>query len=433
MTPNAETDSAGRGRGARYRYLDVLRGIAVLGILPANIPYFSMPLLAADAQTGEFASSADLVAFHATRFFVDYKFITLFSLLFGVGMGILHAKATQRGASFNGLMLRRLVALGVFGGLHVVLLWYGDILIYYAVFGMATFWFVSREPRRLFRVGVFLILVPVVVMALAAGALAVVERIPEFRTELASDAASSAAEVQLFVQQARDGTWGEFLEAVITFHPEVESTIYREGSFVKIVVMRVVSWIVGIIFVGMYIGWRIVGLFLIGMAWARAGWFLEPAENSGAFRRMLRLGLVVGLPLQVVSSVLFQSAGDSMALHVLAELAQYTGSLGFAAVYAALIGLACAGDVPRACKPFEAVGRLAFSNYILQSLICTTIFYSYGLAWFGQLSRAQLWFIVPIVWAIALVWSWAWMQRFRMGPLEALWRRITYGTRVGRN
>lgn len=414
------------GPSERVRYLDVLRGIALLGILPANLPSFGLPVTTAGDAHYASGGTAGVVAFHVTRFFFDYKFITIFSLLFGAGIMILRGRAEAAGRSFPRVILRRLGALWLFGVAHAVLFWFGDVLAYYALTGLVLCWASSWSPDALRRAGITLVLVPVLFMAALVPVLHLVQNDPAVRPFLDE---IKAAGGDGFVAGSTTGSWEEFFRSLEHWGPAFETEVMGQGSFLRITVVRTATWVFGVFAWGFYFAWRIAGLFLLGMAWVKSGWFVRPAGHLDAFRRMIVVGLAAGIPLQIVSSAL-ELADLPPAGAMLAELAQYTGSLGLAAAYAGIVAwIVVRHGTARWLVPFEAIGRTAFSNYILQTVLCTTLFLSYGFAMFGRLDRAQLWIVVAGVWSVQLLVSPWWVARFRYGPLEWVWRAATYWKR----
>ncbi len=398
----------------RVRSLDVLRGVALLGILPANIPYFGLPAALGRVDRG--------FAYHATRLFFDYKFITIFSLLFGVGIALQRRSAERSGRSFGWTMTRRLLVLWIFGIAHAVLLWYGDIVSYYAPLGLLLFWASGARPRRLAIAGSILIAIPIVGMGTVAPLISLRPDRPPASWLSATEVPRGDAAA---ARRAVHGSDREFLEALQPPGPELERAVFREGSYGRVTIFRAVLWIGGLFEWGWYIGWRIAGLFLLGMALAGTGWLSAPVDR-GRVLRVAAIGMAVGLPLHVGSSFLAGTAPVSTARDLWAELLLYAGSLASAAAYVALVGLATAGGVPRVLRPLEAIGRTAFSNYLLQSLLCTLFFYSYGLARFDTLDSLDLWLVVAAVWAVQLVVSPLWLSAFAAGPVEWLWRTLTY-------
>ncbi len=405
----------------RSRYLDVLRGIAILGILPANLPSFALPISNDDPAWVTGGGFHEVLVHQATRLLFDQKFITLFSLLFGAGLWVLRANAEAAGRGFAPRILRRLGFLWGAGVAHAVFLWWGDVLAYYAIFGLLCCWAGGWEPRWLRLLGVILILLPAVMLALAVPVLWIAA--PEVAQPpdpiLTPDGVVAAVH----------GSWGDFLSALDrVWDTRFVAEVYRSGSYARIMVVRTVHWAFMGVTVLVYYGWRIAGLFLIGLAWAKEGWLLRPEAHREKFRLLLRAGFVVGMPLQAASCALDAGGWGGTAGAVLAELAQYLGSIGLAAAYAGGVGLLCARPaLPRGFGLLAKVGRTAFSNYLLQSVLCTFVFYSYGLGWFGRLDRLELLGVGLAVWGIQLGLTAWWMRHRSMGPLERLWRAVTNG------
>lgn len=413
----------------RYGFLDVLRGVAILGILPENIPLMGLPTTLADVpHVVTSAGWREPLAFHLTRFFGDYKFLSIFSLLFGVGLALPfeRCRATRRG--FRGLYVRRLAVLAMFGAAHACLIWAGDILAFYALLGLVVMWAANWTPRRLARVGAILLAVPCV-MLLALSALA------PFRASLPEGVGTMLFDPPTFSDWREDpATFLHLpLEQRLSHLPAWETHVFRDGGYVAGTVLRAFLWLTGLAGLIPYVGWRVAGLFLIGMAWMRAGWFASPREHLPPFRRLAVWGAAVGVPIQTAAVALPLAWPRLSGIDALAEALQYAGSLGMSAIYVYLVArlVTTAGDAA-VTRALAAIGRAALSNYILQSLLCTFVFYSHGLAWFGRFDRMQLWGVVLACWGANVGLSVTWMRRFQFGPLEWLWRRLTYGRVLAR-
>ncbi len=421
----------------RSRHIDVLRGIAILGILPANIPYFAWPLATVEGGIPAAAAIGEQIAIHATRFAVDYKFISIFSLLFGVGIVVMRRSAEAAGHSFAGRMLRRFAVLGVVGVAHGLLLWPGDILFSYAVGGLVLFLLAGLGARALAWIGGSLFAIPVLfmgglVLLLTVLSVSGVEEYAEFETWFCRELRGLGS---LTVDDARalvHGDFDEFFAKIWSFEPPLETVVYREGSFGHGLAMRFAVWVVAVVFIAFYFSWRIGGLFLIGMALAKCDWFLrsDHPDARARFGALVKWGLLLGLPVQILANVLLASQGGSIAIYAGTELAQYTGSLGLAFAYVGAIGWLFAQREPgRWARPFEAVGRTALSCYLLESLILFGVFQRWGLGLFGTMSRVELWGLVFVVAASLLIVATAWLRFFRIGPAEWLLRSVTYWRR----
>jgi uncharacterized protein len=408
----------------RIRWLDVLRGVAILGIVPANVVAFAWPMTVTD-RPAWFTDGAlrEWVAYLFTRGLFEYKFITLFSLLFGVGLFILRSGVEARGGSFGRVALRRFSLLAVIGALHVALLWFGDILFHYAVIALLVCWVTVWSPRTLKWIGGILIALPAFGLLALLPILALVEGNAEIAELFLAEPGMD------YVQGAATGTWPEFFGAFAHFGPALEIDVHRQGTWTHRMGLRVVAWLFATVSLAFYFGWRMIGLFLLGIAFAKDGTFLRWEVHLPAFRRVLRLGLVTGVPLQLAALVLHVK-GEGLTPRMGAELLQYLGSLALAAAYlGAAVLVIHHRPGARWIAPVEAVGRMALSNYLLQSVLCVSIVAGLGL--FGAIDRASLWLLVLFVWTVNLGWSTPWLRRFGVGPVEWAWRRAAHGRARG--
>ncbi|MFQ5503623.1 MAG: DUF418 domain-containing protein [Planctomycetota bacterium] len=419
-------DKGDRGRGdpERYRYLDVLRGVAVFGILPVNIAFFGLP--AAEAQDGPDAGGfLECLVEHGTEALCHYRFLSIFAFLFGIGIVIIRERCASRGLPFGEVMVRRLIALLTFGALHVLLLWYGDILFFYALAGLVLFSCSGCKPRTLWTAGAILVLLPILLFGVAVAA-------PELVVAAGAEHVGVCEEaLREEMTGAATGSTEQFLAALPERHPAFETAVFRDGSFARQIVLRLVMWGMHLALLGLFLGSWIAGLMLIGMASAKSRWILRPEQHRGRFLRLTRWGLGVGLPLQCSGTWLRLQAELSARMELLGELFRFSASLGIAAAYVGLLGLLCARrQLPAWTTRVAAVGRTALSNYILQSLLCTILFYPWGFGLFGSLDRRALLGVVIAVWILELAITSLWLGFFHTGPLEGLWRWMTYGPRA---
>ncbi|MXP41787.1 DUF418 domain-containing protein [Altererythrobacter soli] len=386
--------------GERLVTLDFIRGVAVLGILFANITAFGQPYMAYfwPPALVEPATGGDKLVWLFQAIFVDNKFRGLFSLLFGAGIYLFLQRASERGLGHS-LQFRRLVVLLAFGLLHYFLIWRGDILTVYAVAGMFALPMLDWTARKQLYVGVASYVSGLVVMIALLGAAG--------GAELGSPKAAQDA-----LDQAR-----------------AESLLYREGSYAEIV-QAAVSEHSGQLpqEVVLVVSTETLPLMLIGAALFRMGLFsggMDPAR----LRRWGWIGVTVGA-LATVPIALWPYRADfpfGLTLFVFNGLAR-VGQLPMVLGLAALLSL----WAPNAVRGwlgscFAAAGRMAFSNYLGTSVLMMFVFHGWALGLFGQLGRVELLGVVLAAWALMLAWSPAWLVRFRYGPLEWLWRCLTYG------
>ena len=386
----------------RIASLDVLRGFAVLGILVMNIQAFAMPTAAYFNPTayGDLSGS-NFFTWLVSYLFVDHKFLSMFSLLFGAGICLFADRVEARSGRSVGLHYQRMFWLLLFGLVHAYFLWSGDILVTYALCGFAIFFLRNRSPRTLVIIGLAVFSVASVIYT-AIGM--TTEFIPdkdvaEIAAVWAPDAAQIDAELLAyrggwFTQQAQRGT--DTLEMHTTALP------------IKLL-------------------WQSAGIMLMGMAFYR--WHILSAVRSDAFYRYLALiGFGVGVPVVAVGAWWNFAVGWSWDRSMfLGSQFNYWGSLAMAFGYVGLTMLAVRrGWFSALQMRFAAVGRMAFTNYIAQTLICTTIFYGHGFGLFGSVDRWQQAIVVIAVWGIQLWWSPLLLRHFRYGPLEWSWRALTY-------
>ena len=387
--------------GERIAALDVLRGFAVLGILVMNVQSYAMIEAAyLNPTANDKLDGAGLWVWLISHVFFDTKFIAIFSTLFGAGMALMSERAAARGASVA-VHYRRQFWLLIIGLAHAHLIWYGDILVPYALCGFLLYSLRNLRPSRLLVAGFAMTLVPPLLFTLFG--LSVPSMPTEVRDELAAGWAPPVADV------------------------EAEIAVYTGGYLEQLPVRSATA--IGMetsVFLILFL-WRCGGLMLVGMALFKLG-VLSARSSPAAYRRMAATGLTVGLAI-VLAGVLY-NARHEFAFEYSTFQGQtfnLTGSLGVALGFIAVVMLAVQnGWLPGLQRRLAAAGRMALSNYISQSVICTLIFYGHGFGLFEQVGRLGQLAIVVAIWVLQLLWSPWWLARFRFGPLEWLWRSLTY-------
>ncbi len=389
---------------ARMPSLDLLRGVAVLGILIMNVQFFAM-IHAAYFNPTSFGDLTGLnyAAWWFAHVFADQKFMTIFSALFGAGIVLMGERVEARGGSPAWLHYKRTFWLLAFGAAHAYLLWYGDILFVYGLCALVVIWFRRRRPVTQFAAGLALLAIGSALYFLAG--LSLPNWPPEQYQQALSAWAPSAAKVAEEVA-AYQGSWREQMAHRVPTSVEFHTIAFAFWGF-----------------------WRAAGLMLIGMALYRWGLF-SAKLSAGAYRRLMVLGFGVGLPLVLYGWHQHEARGwDYDYSYFLGSQYNYWGSLFVSLAYVCVVMLWFgSGSLPALAKRLVAVGRMAFSNYILQTLILTTIFYGHGFGWFGGPTRWQQLLIMLGVWTVSLLVSPWWLGRYRFGPLEWLWRSLTYAS-----
>ena len=386
----------------RIESLDVLRGFAVLGILVMNIQSFAMPGAAYLNPTayGDL-NGINFFTWLVSYLLVDQKFMSIFSMLFGAGICLFADRAEARSGRSAGLHYRRTFYLLVFGFVHAYFLWSGDILVAYALCGSVIFLFRNRSPRMLVVIG---LVVFAVASVLSIGIGLTTEFIPEKDVaDITATWAPDAAKIDAELLAYRSG-W---------FTLQAQRTSDTLGMHTTVLPIEVF--------------WQSAGIMLLGMALYR--WHILSAVRNDRFYCCLALiGFGVGLPVVAAGAWWNFAAGWNWERSMFfGSQFNYWGSLAMAFGYVGIVMLA----VRRGCfsalqTRLAAAGRMAFTNYIAQTLICTTIFYGHGFGLFGRVDRWQQAIVVIAVWGLQLWWSPLLMRRFRYGPLEWSWRALTY-------
>ncbi|MEK7866527.1 MAG: DUF418 domain-containing protein [Planctomycetota bacterium] len=387
---------------ARILAWDLMRGIAVLGILVANIPGMSLArwLVEADPSKVGTSSRIDWLAFVLVRVLADSKFMTAFSLLFGAGLALLHCKATTRGRGFGEVVSRRLVALFGVGVLHGTLIWFGDILTGYALVAPAALPFVRRRSRTLVIWAIALLLLSLLAMV------AIYSMDPDRWVERRKDANGTV----LSVEESRALETAEIAE------------VYSSGDFRRMLSPRVNWYVFGTLSYITVYGPRTLALFLLGIAAVRSRVAVDVADHRRFWRRLLWIGLGLGVPLHALHLAIGSATPSA---RMIAEFALYVGSLCQCLGYCGVAALWSLGSPLMGLKSrLAAVGRMAFTNYIAQSVI-TAIVFNY-LGFYDRLGRTEGLLLACAILALQVAWSRPWLARFRMGPLEWLWRAFTY-------
>lgn len=423
----------------RIASLDVLRGVAIFGIFMVNIPFFSMTLTDSIAIGGLADSSqGDQWAWLLVKALFELKFISLFSLLFGVGLVLQMMRLEARGAAFVPVYVRRLLTLALIGLAHGLLIWYGDILFMYAIAGSVLLLFRSLNAKSLLMLAAASFLLGGVIYGGCTAAGTVAEQAQAQRVHAAAE---ERTEDEIAATQHRtdvDDRWERYRAAMRESgynpeHPawgEAERIAYKEGPFLAALEIRAFSFIIGHILVaGVLLGFlpRILGFFLLGAALMKLGFFSP--KWSRWHLHLFIIGMLLGLPLEIASALSYPAADWSISgVSLLGEVVHYFSSMALCLGYVGGICLLVhSGRLRPISRALASVGRMALTNYIGQSIVATFVMYWWGLALFGELSRPQQLALVCGIFAGQIVFSVLWLQLFTMGPLEWLWRAATYG------
>lgn len=366
----------------RIQILDVIRGLAVFGILLVNMRFFSASLQTIQWRISLWPERWNVLTDTLIDVFVTGRFLSVFALLFGYGMMMMRERAEAAGRPFVRIYARRLAALALFGLIHGLFIWFGDILFHYAVVGFVLLLFHKAEPRTLLVWAVILLsLLPAVVL-------------------LTGPSGSEA----LLEPETEAWVWERIAH---------DQAVYSSGSYAEIQQARVMDWLTSA-FNHITFYPQILGLFLLGAYFAKCRLLHDVQATRSTLVKLAWWTGGAGLLL-------------TLGHNTLPDLSYIAGGPVVGLFYVAIVGILMANPTwERRLLVFAPVGRMAFTNYILQSVVCTLIFYGYGLGLYGQVGPLAASGLAVAVYVVQIVVSRVWLNRFRMGPLELVWRTLTY-------
>lgn len=397
------TDLSPISGSQRHIFLDSLRGFALLGVCLANYPEFSLYSFQPDEVAAAMPHAGiDRIVKFLQYLFIDGKFYTLFSLLFGIGFSIIISHAAERGADGFRIFYRRMIILCLIGCTHLMLVWSGDILLLYAVLGMLLPLFRNVSDRKILAVAAILLLLPIAI-----------------------DGICEATGV--FLARYPYGKWWEYA-AMYGITEENFGTWLRDADGYRAVHQFLIqgAWERLYEFVDGNRYFKVMGLFMIGFVAGRHKIYADLNLHRGLLKTIMKWGLAIGGPLSFLYAV---SGINGHCWGTTVHTILYTFSvypLGFA--YAAILGLICSRHGDWAVwRWFAWPGRMALTNYIGQSLIGMWLFYGIGLGLGARLGLGATELVAAGVFLFQILFSRMWLMFFRFGPLEWIWRMLTYG------
>ena len=383
----------------RIHSLDLLRGFAVLGILIMNITSFSQISMAyMNPKIGAGLEGYNQY-FHGFNFiFADTRFMSIFSMLFGAGVVLFTQRIEAKGKRVAALHYKRMFWLLLFGLIHAYFIWVGDILVAYAICGSLVFFFRKKSIRTLFIMAIILFLIPII-----------------------------------FNCMTYYGMPADELESTFAFfHPttkEIASqTQEMRGSYLEQMPLRMKEalGLQTVVFM-LEMFWRASAMMLLGMILYRKG-VLSAEKSTTYYKKMMWVGFVPGLILSGISlSQAYASEWNAAYVMNIGANYKFVSGIFMALGYIGLV-IWChkKGVFIKFQNRLRATGRMAFTNYIGMSVICTLIFNGHGLGLFGTLDRLEQFLIVISIWILILIISPLVLKNYRFGPLEWLWRKLTY-------
>jgi uncharacterized protein len=383
----------------RIHSLDLLRGFAVLGILIMNITSFSQISMAYLNPTIGAGLEGYNKYFHAFNYiFADTRFMSIFSMLFGAGVVLFTQRIEAKGAKAFGLHYKRMFWLLLFGLIHAYLIWHGDILVAYAICGSLVFFFRKSSVRKLLIFSIIFFLVPIGFNSLTYYGMP-----SEQLEEIFSFFNPSTQEI------------AKQTEAMLGSYSEQLPLRIKEA-----VNLQTLAFLIEIF-------WRTMSMMLLGMLLYKKG-ILSAEKSHFFYLKMMTFGFVVGL---IVSGFgLYQAYSiewkGSYVMNIGANY-KFVSAVSMALGYIGmLMWFYKKGILKQLQLRLQSVGRMAFTNYIGMSVICGFVFYGHGFGLFGSLDRLQQFLVVIAIWVLMLIISPLVLKKYRFGPLEWIWRKLTY-------
>ncbi|MBO8156232.1 MAG: DUF418 domain-containing protein [Bacillaceae bacterium] len=370
--------------GERLPWIDAARGFALLGILMVNIPAFNAPYFLYGGEEVFWTGKANRAVQIIVDIFFQASFYTLFSLLFGFGMQMMKERLEAKGMKWQSILFRRLMILILFGIFHAFLLWHGDILLSYGIIGMLLFFFYQRSMNVLFGWIVGLLVIPSVLLT-------------------------------LLLYQVKENLSG-FNDAGI----EAAKEHYR-SNIMEVWYQNYQDWVYANSGMGyLFLTIALLPMFLFGAAFMRNRWLHDVEKHRLFLKRVWGISLA--------GFILFKAGPYLLKDHAWLDYSQdHLGGAASSIFYLLTITMLYQNEYNKKwLKPFTYIGRLSLTNYIMQSVISFFLFYGPGLGLYGTVSPLESVGVVIGIYFFQVLFSKWWLTRFYFGPLEWVWRSLTY-------
>jgi len=399
----------------RIQYLDVLRGIAILFILTANIRYLSGEYYIPEVQKAAMkTASLDYIMEILAFIFVDGKFYSVFSILFVIGFAVQYQRMMKNDKVFVPFFRKRMTGLLIIGSVHLFLIWLGDILTLYALLGFTLVWFRHFSDRRLMIWAGVLLLMPVVHWL----AMHLTDNFyPRYFFRLHDQLVSPYA-IDMAGENSNPGFSFAGYLAISDVKQLLEANLLMPLRRLGGILME------GRVF-------KVLALFLLGIYAGRQLLEHNILSKTSRLKKIILWGLGIGIPMNLLRTwVEFGNQEESAFWQFAGYMLNALSLAPMAIAYCAIIALVVTRR-QQWLKWFAPVGRTALSNYLFQSLICIFIFYGVGLGYAGTLGYSGILLVALILFTWQIIFSTFWLRHFRFGPVEWIWRQLTYGKFIG--
>ena len=399
----------------RIQYLDILRGIAILFIFLANVPFFSGTAFYTDEMSLSFATrSFDYILEIAAYALVDGKFYSIFSILFGIGFVVQYNSAMRSGRPFATFFSRRMFGLLLIGLAHLFLIWVGDILTLYALLGFVLIAFRNFNDKQLLKWAAVLLILPIAHWFFM------------YATGLYYPYILFGVFDQFAVSRGMELTdWRGF--GILMSNPLDFLLLTDFGQFIVFNLVRPVVRLGLLLMDGRF--FKVLALFLMGIWAGRQILDKNILQDRKLLVKIAVWGFAIGLPMNIFRTVINFSSLSGDFWTFLSYVTYAGGVVPLACGYSAAIALIVLSR-QRILSWFAPVGKMALSNYIFQSIIAITIFYGVGFGYAGSFGYSITVIIALAIFAWQIAFSMIWLRYFRFGPVEWIWRQMTYGKRI---
>ena len=391
MTPVTATHSSIEPVKEKERIdiLDILRGFAIFGILAVNIAGMAGPVWL-PGYTAPALPWYDELAEFLVNFLALGKFYVIFSFLFGLGFSIQMTRAEEKGKDLRSFYPRRLWVLFALGLVHSTFFFIGDILRHYALMGFALMAFRKRSDKTLLIWSAVFMVINFIALVIMGGPLG--------------------------------GSGGDLPQEMAGILPMARE-VYTQGTFLNVALFQVGASLFSFVIVFMTQGGTVMTLFLLGLLAGRKQFFQRLPENKQVLKTLFRWGMIGGVALNA-AFILFAE---------IPWVSTFFWTLGAPVLGGAYIAGICllrlSAKNAKWVKPLGNVGRMALTNYLMHSVIGALLFNGYGLGFYEQVGAAGLWGVTILIFLVQIPFSTWWLSRFRFGPMEWLWRSLTYRQR----
>lgn len=389
----------------RLPILDIIRGFTLFGILISNIllSYSGYLLLTPELTQNFQTAPLDKIIIFLEDIFVEGKFYSIFSFLFGVGFGLQLTRSDKNALDFFKIYRRRLFILLIIGIVHT-LMWQGDILVLYALLGFILILFHNKSPRFILLSAFAAFSVPLIVDFLRFG----IYLFTASKTDIFGFFYTQRHDlVHAFVTTNAQGSFGEIFKANLI------AVQFRWAAI--IITSRI---------------FRVLGMFLLGLYAAKQNVFSNITQQQPQIKKLVIWGLSLGVILNLFYGVLSIDTSTSPSLHWLIKMICYTfGAPILALSYVGIMTLLYNNKSSKLADLFANAGKMALTNYLFQTTAGLLIFYNYGLGLYGQVSASMCLIFAILIFTLQIILSTLWLRFFNFGPLEWIWRSLTYKTR----